>query len=82
MTYTVPPSALLDPTARALARAQLDAYVAARVFGLTAQEPSDLLDTFEASLRSDERTHQEFRTKRIILEAFAIGANLATHYQT
>ncbi|MCX6872669.1 MAG: hypothetical protein NTW21_02520 [Verrucomicrobia bacterium] len=67
---TVPPSALLDPTARAIACAELDAYVAARVFGLTAQELSDILDTFEAFRRSDERTHQEFRTKRLVLEAY------------
>ncbi|HWQ92356.1 MAG TPA: N-6 DNA methylase [Clostridia bacterium] len=68
---SVPPTALVEPNARATARAELDAFIAARVFNLTAQELSDLLDTFEAFRRGDERAHKEFRTKRLILEAFA-----------
>jgi hypothetical protein len=74
---TVPPNALVEPNARATVRAELDAFIAARVFNLTAQELADLLDTFEAFRRSDQRAHKEFRTKRLILEAFAAGANLS-----
>ena len=68
---TVPPSAFVEPVARANVRAELDAFIAARVFGLTAQELSDLLDTFDVLSRRDEKAHGEFRTKRLILEAFA-----------
>ena len=64
------PTALVEPKARATARAELDAFVAARVFDLTAQELSDLLDTFDVLRRRDEKVHHEFRTKRLILEAF------------
>ena len=67
---TIPPSAFVEPVARELARAELDAFIAARVFGITAQELSDLLDTFQAFRNSDERAHGEFRTKRLILEEF------------
>lgn len=67
---TVPPTALVEPVARATARAGLEAFIAVRIFSHSAQELSDLLDTFEAFRRSDERGHQEFRTKRLILEAF------------
>lgn len=68
---TVPESAYLNPSTRAVVRAELDAYVAARVFHLTAQELGDLLDTFEVVRRRDEKAHGEFRTKRLILAAFA-----------
>ena len=66
---TVPPTALVEPNTRATARAELEAYIAVHVFDLSAQELSDLLDTFGAFRRSDERTHGEYLTKRLILEA-------------
>jgi hypothetical protein len=68
---TVPPTAFVEPTARAAARAALDALVAVRIFGLTAQELADLLDTFGVLQRREEKAHKEFRTKRLILEAFS-----------
>jgi hypothetical protein len=71
---SVPPSAFVEPYARAIARAELDAFIAARVFDLTTQELSDILDTFETLRRSEERTRQEFRTKKLILDAFVNGA--------
>jgi hypothetical protein len=74
----VPPTALVEPNARAAAKAALEAFIASRVFNLTAQELSDLLDTFDAFRRSEERAHEEFRAKRLILEAFAAGAELST----
>ncbi len=76
---TVPPNALVQPTARATARAELDAFIAARVFNLTALELSDILDTFDVLRRRDEKAHGEFRTKKLILEAFAAGAGQLSH---
>ena len=66
----VPLSALTRPDERAQARANLDAYVARRVFNLTRQEMSDILDTFDAYRNADMRAHQEYRTKRLILAAW------------
>ena len=74
---TVPPTALVQPTARATARAELDAFIAARVFNLTALELSNILDTFDVLRRRDEKAHGEFRTKKLILEAFAAGVDLS-----
>jgi hypothetical protein len=68
---TIPPNALVEPTSRAEERAKLDAYVAARVFGLNRQELSDVLSSFEVLRRREEKAHGEFRTKRLVLEAFA-----------
>lgn len=67
---TVPSSALVEPNSRATARVELDAFIAARVFKLNTSELSDILDTFDVLRRRDEKAHQEFRTKRLILEAF------------
>lgn len=65
----VPSTALVAPTARAEARADLDALVAIRVFDLSRQELSDILDTFDVLQRRDEKAHGQFRTKLLILEA-------------
>jgi hypothetical protein len=67
---TVPPSALVESAARAPVRAELDAFIAARVFGLTAQELADLLDTFDVLRRRDEKVHGDFHTKLLILDSF------------
>ena len=67
---SVPDTALITEMSRAQARAELDAIVARRVFDLTAQELGDLLDTFDVLRRRDERSHGEFRTRRLVLEAF------------
>jgi hypothetical protein len=67
---TVPLCALTSPAARAPARAELDAVIAQRVFGLTRQELADLMDTFDVLSRREEQAHGEFRTKRLVLEAF------------
>jgi len=66
----IPTEALLEPSERALTQAFLDAYVARNIFDLTLKELADMLDTFEAYRNSDMRAHQEFRTKRLILEAW------------
>jgi hypothetical protein len=67
---TIPAAALLEPSARAHARAELDAFVAARVFGLTRQELSDVMENFDVLRRRDEKAHGHFRTKQLILDAF------------
>jgi hypothetical protein len=67
----VPPTALIEPTARAQVRAELDAFVGGHVFGLTSQELSDLLDTFEVLQRCDQKAYGTFYTKQLVLEAFA-----------
>jgi hypothetical protein len=66
---TIPRLALTTPDTRAIARAELDAFVAVKVFGLTRQELSEQLDTFDVLRRRQEKAHGEFRTKRLILEA-------------
>lgn len=67
---TVPAAALTAPEPRALARAELDAFVAVSVFGHSRQEISDQMETFDVLRRREEKAHGEFRTKRLILEAF------------
>jgi len=74
---TIPHRALVNPIDRALAKADLEAYVAGEVFGLTLQELSDLLDTFDVLQRREQQNHGEFRTKRLILEAYN-GVKAAT----
>lgn len=76
---TVPTEALLVEAERDLARAQLDAIVAHDVYGLTRQELSDVLETFPVVKKRDLKAHGEYRTKRLILEAFdAKAATRAT----
>ena len=67
---TIPPAALVEPMARMEARAELDAIVAKRVYGLKRQELESILDTFPALKRKDERRHGEFLTKRMVLEGY------------
>lgn len=67
---TIPREALTSETARESARADLDAIVAHDVYGLTIRELSDVLETFPALKRRDEKAHGEYRTKRLIIEAW------------
>ncbi len=67
---TVPPNALLDEAERDLVRAELDALVAREVYGLTRSELADVLETFPVVKKRDIKAHQEFRTKRLVLEAY------------
>ena len=66
----VPANALLDESARDLARAQLDALVAREVYALTRVELEDVLETFPVVKKRDLKTHGEYRTKRLVLGAF------------
>jgi len=67
---TIPPSALVGPAARTRVRAELDAFIAARVFDLTTEELADLLDSFDVLRRRDEKVYGDFHTKLLILDAF------------
>jgi hypothetical protein len=70
-----------DPARRALLRAELDAYYA-RLYGLTRDElryildPADVMgpdypsETFRVLRDNEIRTYGEYRTRRLVLEAF------------
>ena len=49
---------------------RIDALVASYVYGLGCDEFSYILDTFPILKRRDEEQFDEFRTKRLILQAF------------
>jgi hypothetical protein len=66
---TTPPG-LIDEADRAAAKAEIDAIVARDIFNLTADELAAILDTFPVLRRREDRTHGEFRTKRLVLEHF------------
>lgn len=67
---SIPASALLVPSLRASVRARLDASVARDLFGVSKDELMAILDTFPALRRKDERAYGEFRSKRMLLEAY------------
>lgn len=60
------------PTRQQL-RAEIDAVVARDVFGLSRAELEYVLDTFPIVKRKDEECYGEYRTKRLILEAYGGG---------
>ncbi|RKY66344.1 MAG: hypothetical protein DRP97_08190, partial [Candidatus Latescibacterota bacterium] len=64
------PPGYLDEIDRATAKAQIDAIVARYVYGLTGEELSYVLDTFSSVRTYEEKTFGEYRTKRVILEAY------------
>jgi hypothetical protein len=67
---TIPNSALVNPIDRALAKADLEACVAMKVFGLTKREVSDLMETFDVLRRRDQAAYGEYRTRKLVLDAF------------
>jgi len=64
---TVPPTALHNPKERAQVRAEVDAVVARRVYGLTAEELGYALDQFPVVEKRDRKIHGSFVTKDRIL---------------
>jgi hypothetical protein len=58
-----------DPERRALLRADLDAAFL-HVYGLTRPEAEHVLDSFFVVRKYEERDFGEFRTKRLVLEAY------------
>ena len=64
------PPGVEDEEGRLTLRAELDALVARDVFGLTAGEMDYILATFPAWREREEKRYGEFRTRRLILDAF------------
>ena len=58
-----------DEERRAYLRAELDGLYA-HLYGLTREELAHILDTFPIVRRKDEEMYGEYRTKRMVLEAF------------
>ncbi|MEH1053674.1 DNA methyltransferase [Micromonospora sp. CPCC 206171] len=63
------PPFVWDPHRRELIRAELDA-VYFQLYGLTRDEVDYVLDTFSVFRHREERTHGEYRMKRLILERY------------
>ncbi|WP_341252767.1 Eco57I restriction-modification methylase domain-containing protein [Euzebya pacifica] len=73
-----------DPARRELLRAELDAAMF-HLYGLDRDEVDYIMDTFPIVKRKDEAKHDEYRTKRLILEIYEdLAKCLATGdpYQT
>jgi hypothetical protein len=58
-----------DPARRPLLRAELDAAFF-HLYGLSREDTAYVLDTFPIIRRNDEKAHGEFRTQRLVLEAY------------
>jgi hypothetical protein len=58
-----------NPDRRALLRADLDAAML-HVYGLTRVEAEHVLDSFPIVRKYEERDHGEYRTRRLVLEAY------------
>lgn len=68
-----------DPERRALLRADLDAAFL-HVYGLTRPEAEHVLDSFFVVRKYEERDHGEFRTRRLVLDAYdRMAAAIARH---
>jgi retron-type reverse transcriptase len=71
----VPPSTevagVTDPEQRLLVRAEIDAVVARDVFGLSREEIQHILETFPTAQEYEEQEFGEFRSRRLILEAYS-----------
>jgi hypothetical protein len=63
-----------DPERRFLLRAELDAAFF-HLYGLSHDETAYILDTFPIIRKNDEKTHGDYRTKRVILEIYDAMAN-------
>ena len=73
-----------DPNRRFLLRCELDATFF-HVYGLSRSECEHVMDSFPVLKKNDEKTHGEFRTKRVTLEvydAMAASALSGQAYQT
>jgi hypothetical protein len=64
------------PERRAVLRADLDAAFF-HLYGLARDDADYVLDTFPIVRRNDEKAHGEYRTKRLVLEAYDAMAEAA-----
>jgi hypothetical protein len=60
-----------------LARASLDATMF-RLYGVTRQDAEYIIDTFVVLRRKEEARYGEFRTKRLVLDAYDAAASPAS----
>ena len=60
----------LDPGLRRLARAEIDAFVAAEVYEISRRELELILDSFVQLEGIERKAHGEFLTRRLVLTAF------------
>jgi len=73
-----------DPERRALLRAELDAAFF-HLYGLSREDTDYVLETFPIVRKNDVKAHGEYRTKRLILDAYdhmALAARSGRAYQT
>lgn len=61
-----------DLNRRAAIEAEIDAFVAKELFGLTRDELAYLLDTFPIVEKRDRKVHGDYRTKILILQAYDV----------
>ena len=72
------------PERRSILQAELDAAVL-HLYGLDRQQAEWILDSFTVLRKYEERDHEEFRTKRLVLAAYdamADAKKLGTAYKT
>ena len=75
---------IADAAERAQVRAELDAYFF-HLYGLSREDADYILETFPIVRKNDEKAHGEYRTKRLILEAYdamAAAARIGAAYST
>jgi len=70
-------SQCLDPDTNAQLRAELDALMF-HVYGISRDDADYIMETFPIVKRKDLAAHGEYRTKRLILEAYERLINAAT----
>lgn len=81
--YNAPPFRW-DPERRFLLRCELDAAFF-HLYGLSRDDTDYVMDTFPIVRKNDEKSHGDYRTKRVILEiydAMAEAARTGNPYQT
>jgi hypothetical protein len=61
---------VVDQAARLDIRCQIEAVVARDVFGLTKEELTHILDSFDGYARKETREFGEYRSKRLALQSF------------
>jgi hypothetical protein len=61
---------LIEDNERELSLSTVEAIVASKVFGLSRNELAFIMDTFPIVRRKDEAQFGEYRTRRLVLEAF------------
>ena len=69
-TTEASPPGYIDSERRRIARAEIDAYVALRIFDLKRSEFASILSTFDLLRRREVKAHGEFETQALTLSVF------------